>query len=153
MNSVEDVGGIDLLPERFSAKVIVEGDCWRWSAYRTGDGYGTFKSDGRKVQAHRFAYMTVVGLIPTGLVLDHFLFPENCIGPSCVNPDHLRPVTSRENALRSDTSGAAVNRSKTRCPQGHAYDEDNTYVYPNGRGRLCRECNRMATRRYRDKTT
>jgi hypothetical protein len=35
----------------------------------------------------------------------------------------------------------AANRAKTHCPQGHPYNEINTYVDSNG-GRSCRTCRR-----------
>lgn len=41
-------------------------------------------------------------------------------------------------------------RAKTHCPQGHPYDEVNTYVTPRG-SRTCRACQR-ARREERDKT-
>jgi len=44
------------------------------------------------------------------------------------------------------------NAGKTHCPQGHPYDEENTYEIPGG-GRGCKECTRQRTRgrRQRDK--
>ena len=41
----------------------------------------------------------------------------------------------------------AKNAAKTHCPQGHEYNEDNTYRY--GNGRYCRTCRReqMQTKR------
>ncbi len=36
----------------------------------------------------------------------------------------------------------------THCPQGHEYDEANTYVRPNGH-RVCRTCRRDGMRNYR----
>jgi len=56
--------------------------------------------------AHRFAYAEVKGSIPEGFQLDHV-----CHNRACVNPEHLRPVTNKQNnenpaGLRSDnTSG------------------------------------------------
>ena len=47
------------------------------------------------VMAHRFAYEEYVGPIPDGLQIDHL-----CRNKWCVNPEHLEPVTCRENALR-----------------------------------------------------
>lgn len=44
----------------------------------------------------------------------------------------------------------AVNREKTHCPYGHAYDEVNTYYPPSG-GRFCRTCGRRRTREWRDR--
>jgi len=35
-----------------------------------------------------------------------------------------------------------IRASKTHCPQGHEYTEDNTYTFPDGR-RECRECRRI----------
>lgn len=32
-----------------------------------------------------------------------------------------------------------VPRHKTHCPQGHPYDDENTYISPDGR-RMCRAC-------------
>lgn len=58
---------------------------------------------------------------------------------ACVNPDHLEPVTAWENQRRGGTF-VVVNKAKTHCPQGHAYDEENTRWYE-GR-RYCRACAR-----------
>ena len=123
--------------QRFDAKWIPEPNtgCWLWTASTRRGGYGGFWSGGKTVRAHRYAYERWVGPIPDGLELDHL-----CRNPTCVNPDHLEPVTHRENTLRGETI-AAANAAKTHCPQGHPYDERNTYVYPNGR-RNCRTCDR-----------
>lgn len=39
----------------------------------------------------------------------------------------------------------AHNREKTHCPYGHEYTPANTRIPPNG-GRICRECERTASR-------
>lgn len=41
-----------------------------------------------------------------------------------------------------------ANADRTACPAGHAYDEQNTYLTPEGK-RSCRECRNQASRRYR----
>jgi len=41
-----------------------------------------------------------------------------------VNPDHLEPVTRRENIIRG-ISFSAANAAKTSCPYGHPYTPDN----------------------------
>jgi hypothetical protein len=60
----------------------------------------------------------------------------------CCNPVHLEPTTHAENVRRGD--GGRVNREKTRCPQGHPYDRNNTRLYRRadgkGMGRACRTC-------------
>lgn len=37
---------------------------------------------------------------------------------------------------------AESNAAKTECPNGHPYDDENTYVRPGDGARLCRECSR-----------
>jgi len=53
------------------------------------------KSGGKTVRAHRFYYERINGPIPDGLELDHL-----CRVHSCVNPDHLEPVTHTVNMRR-----------------------------------------------------
>jgi len=81
--------------DRFWSKVQkIEGDkCWVWTACKDPNGYGRFRlPDGRTALAHRVAYLLEKGEIPDGMELDH-----KCNNPTCVNPSHLRPCTSREN--------------------------------------------------------
>jgi len=110
-------------------------DCVRWTGTIRPDGYGVLVVDGRQWLAHRWAYTTEAGPIPEGLVIDHL-----CRNRSCVFIPHLDVTTIGENVLRGDTLPAA-NLKKTRCPQGHPYDEDNTYTDPRGH-RHCRVCGR-----------
>ena len=147
-----------LLPERIRAKIeVAESGCWLWTAQIDRYGYGRIRvgsqTDGstRKATAHRVTYAALRGEIPVGLECDHLCHVEaarlgectggvSCVHRRCVNPWHLEVVTHRENALRS---WRAV---KSHCAQGHPYDEDNTYLGPQG-GRQCRTCNREAVRR------
>ena len=79
---------------RFWAKVDKTETCWLWTGGQSA-GYGRFGFKGRpNLGAHRFAYELLVGPIPPGLDLDHL-----CRVRNCVNPDHLEPVTRRENLL------------------------------------------------------
>jgi hypothetical protein len=122
---------------RFWVKVDKSGadSCWLWTAKINRYGYGDFGLRKRLVKAHRFAYTVTRGPIPEGLHLDHL-----CRVRHCVNPEHLEAVTQRENTLRSE-SLSALRARRTHCPQGHAYDEANTYVTKK-RERVCRTCHR-----------
>ena len=84
--------------ERFWSKVDKTGDCWLWTGVKGSAGYGQFqvkvdRGRFRTIGAHRYAYELCVGPIPEGLHIDH-----RCRTKSCVNPDHLRPVTPKQNA-------------------------------------------------------
>lgn len=134
------------LPERFWSKVEKTENCWLWTASRGTAGYGQFYLDGRMRLSHRVAYEGLVGPIPGGLHLDHL-----CRIRHCVNPEHLEPVTCRENLLRGETLNASQ-ILRTRCPQGHRYSLENTIVYRGSR--YCRTCDRQRKRerRVREKT-
>src|SRR6266568_5486930 len=103
------------LTGRFWAKVDRSGACWLWTAHVGEDGYGTFSLDGHHQRAHRIAWVLLRGPIPEGLQIDHL-----CRVRACVNPDHLEPVTQRENILRGEGISALCAR-RTHCPQGHEY--------------------------------
>ena len=132
---------------RFFKYVIPEPNtgCWLWTARCQNKGYGIFwmPEAQKQVLAHRVMYLHARWEIPEGHELDHL-----CGTPSCVNPDHLEPVTHRENCRRGDGFGGK-NAKKTHCPKGHLYDEQNTARRPSRYGRYCMECNRIrATTHY-----
>ncbi len=77
-------------------------------------------------------YEQLVGPIPPGLHLDHL-----CRNTSCVNPDHLEPVTVAENVLRG-VGITAQNAQRTHCRRGHKFTAQNTYRH--GGKRHCRIC-------------
>lgn len=120
------------LAERFWSKVNRTEECWVWTAGLHQSGYGRFYVGGKRVKAHRFAYESEIGPVPEGLELDHL-----CRNLRCVRPDHLEAVTHQEN-VRRGMSPFGISARKTECPQGHPYDEQNTYV-DRGR-RRCRKC-------------
>jgi hypothetical protein len=90
--------------ERIERYVSVDAasGCWVWGGPRTELGYGVLWANTRprSRKAHRVVYEIHRGPIPAGLELDHL-----CRNPSCVNPDHLEPVTHAENMRRSPLVG------------------------------------------------
>lgn len=126
----------DAIPPRVVARLLgkVEqaGGCIV-STYSTGShGYSQigWHDAGRRTMAlgHRVAWEAANGPIPEGMTIDHV-----CRNRRCINVDHLRLLTNVENAR---DNGMA---RRTHCPQGHEYDEANTYQDPNGH-RRCRAC-------------
>lgn len=121
---------IQPLAERFWPKVIKTEGCWIWTANMTHPkgGYGRILTGGRRFElAHRVAYKLVKREIPEGMTLDHL-----CRNRLCVNPDHLEPVTMRENILRGE-SPTAIRFRRGTCDKGHPYAEGS-------RGRICKIC-------------
>ncbi len=118
--------------------------CWLYIGPLTPDGYGQISSGGVTMTAHVFAYTLLVGPVPDGKQIDH-VKERGCTHRNCVNPEHLEPVTSKENTLRGG-GPTAKNARKTHCPRGHAYEADNIYRRADG-SRECRICRALPKQR------
>jgi len=95
----------------FMQKVEQSEGCWEWLASRTPQGYGQFvmkSQDGKRrpTTAQRAAWMLLVGPIPEGKFVDHI-----CHNRGCVNPQHLRLATPKQN--NENHSGKAPTTSTT----------------------------------------
>lgn len=91
------------LSERFWSKVAKSGDCWLWTASKDKKGYGSFRDGNRTVYAHRWAWTSLVGEIPSGMKIDH-----RCHTHNCVKPTHLRVVTNKQNLEHRKTKPGQV---------------------------------------------
>ena len=106
--------------------------CVLWFGATDRNGYGGVYYLQKMRIVRRVAYELAKGAIPEGLEIDH-----KCRVRCCINPDHLEPVTPRENLRRSD-SPSSLHAKKTHCRRGHEYSVENTRIY---RGqRCCRQC-------------
>lgn len=127
---------IDRMADKYE---VTDTGCFQWTA--ASNRYGRIKINGRMALAHRAMWELLVGPIPDGLHIDHL-----CKNTLCVNPDHLEPVTPRENLMRSPTK-QRENAMKTHCLRGHPLSGENLYRDPRGM-RQCRECARERSRRF-----
>ena len=156
--------------ERLMAKVSIQPNgCWHFTGSLDGKGYGNLFHKGRMDKAHKVSYSIHKGAVPKGLVLDHICHdPRWCDGGGtcphrrCVNPDHLKPVTHKENMSAercchhfgkdnipwAGVASSAENRkAKTHCRNGHEWTLENTQTracFAKGRKyeyRSCRQCN------------
>lgn len=134
------------------------GDCWMWTGATLNSGYGSLHTYYDNT-AHRVAYKLIKGEIPNRFDLDHTCHdPKTCPGGKacphrrCVNPAHLEPVSRHENIMRGAGPQATrtLRAAVTHCPEGHPYDEKNTYHHPQG-SRNCRECSRIRMQKRRDR--
>jgi hypothetical protein len=133
------------IEEKLQSYILPEPNsgCWIWSGGITGSGYGMFWFDSKSSLAHRSSYEFYKGKIPDDMELDHL-----CRIRCCVNPDHLEPVTSKENLMRG-ISFSAKNAKKTHCIRGHEFTKENTrlWVSKNGKKlRICRTCAKIRDR-------
>jgi hypothetical protein len=130
------------LAERFWEKVKIGAptECWLWEGNRQNQGYGLIFKEGRQLLPHRVAWELAYGQPPpAGLELDHL-----CRVRLCVNPNHLEPVTHRENCRRG-MAPAAIRARDTHCRNGHEFTPENTIRTRKG-WRRCRACH-LAWRR------
>ena len=119
---------------------LLENGCWFWMAAKQ-KGYGAVRIralSASPLRAHRVCYELVHGALDAEMDLHHKV-EDGCIGPSCVNPDHLLAVTKGEHT-RDLTPNSVTYKYAHRdvCDQGHEYTKENTRVVDGVR--QCRIC-------------
>jgi hypothetical protein len=82
--------------DRLLPQVEKTTDCWIWKGRVSGKrGYPQISVSGKQLMVHRVMYEELVRPLSNLETLDHL-----CRDRKCVNPDHLEPVTLRENVQR-----------------------------------------------------
>lgn len=112
--------------------------CWEYAGTIRRYGYFSVKEGDGKCHtrlAHRVSYRFFNGELISGMVIDH-----TCKNKVCVNPDHLRQVTTRFNVIDNSIGPCSENSKKTHCKRGHLFDDKNTYFIKGNGGRMCRKC-------------
>jgi hypothetical protein len=135
----------DVKIERFLSYIIVdkETNCWNFLKTTTG-GYGYVVIKRRTFRAHRVSMAIFNGPLNPLLAIDH-----TCMNRKCVNPDHLREVSHRINAIENSNSMAAISSRKTHCVNGHEFSEDN--IYRRGNQRHCKSCIKIRSTKHNTK--
>lgn len=75
---------------------ILKNGCWMWLRAIKNNGYGEIMVNQKFYYSHRFMYEKKKGKIPKNYQLDHL-----CRNRWCCNPEHLEPVTQKENIRRA----------------------------------------------------
>lgn len=135
VSGVERGQGVATLPWRMAAKIVPDEatGCWNWTGTKSDSGYGRVSIDGRAHQAHRIAYEILRAQIPDGMQIDHL-----CRNRACLNPDHMEPVTQRENIMRGE-SVSARNARRNHCNRGHEYVQG-SFIMERSKSGLMRRC-------------
>lgn len=125
---------------RFLSKIrVLENNCWKMDLKIRKDGYFNFGINGRTYLAHRVSHEIFSGFEYSNTLIDHI-----CMNRYCVNPEHLREVDPRTNALENSNSPKKKQFEKTHCKHGHEFTPENTYIIRRGVYggilRNCREC-------------
>lgn len=109
-------------------------DCWLYRGSLDDAGYSCLRIKQKNDRGHRITWEALHGPVPPELHLDHL-----CRVHSCVNPEHLEPITPGVNTYDRAFWASGFPKT-THCPLGHEMTEANTYYRPSGKGRMCRDC-------------
>jgi len=129
--------------------IVAPNGCHLWQGTHNR-GYGVVWIGKKMRVVHKLRYEERFGAVPDGMHLDHFA----CDTPQCCNPEHVRPVTPRENALRGRTI-AAAHAARTHCPKGHPLEAGNLLAHRGTHAgwRSCKTCHNTASRERRKAMT
>ena len=82
-------------------------ECWEWGCSKFRNGYGQLKFRKENCGSHRLSFLVFCGPIPNGLRVLH-----RCHNKGCVNPEHLRLGTNKDNSEDMVRAGRVKGRPK-----------------------------------------
>lgn len=90
--------------------------CWIWMGVLDENLYGRVTIRRRTITSHRAAWILFRGFVGGRykIVVDH-----KCRQHWCVNPDHLEPVTYRENSVVRGMGKLQIAHRAGICTKGH----------------------------------
>ena len=110
------------------------------------DGHGAFWYNNKVQLVHRVTWQMYIGPIPNGMLVLH-----KCRNANCCNVEHLYLGNQFDNMRDSIKDKTHFMSNVIYCPQGHEYNDDNTYRNPNTGHRGCKECRRQYVRNYKQR--
>lgn len=119
----------------FERTLFTPQGCWFWTGAGGHQGHGQFWDGNKQVPAHRWAYEHFIGKV------EEQDTHHTCRNRSCVNPDHIKPVSRAEHMTLHDHYLSV----RDMCGNGHLFTEENTLMRVGRNGveyRRCLPCRR-----------
>ena len=113
----QDSGSKSPINVRLKKYIVASNGCWIWTGKKNKLGYGTITVNGVETRAHRAMYFMLNPDSDKNKVVMHV-----CDNPSCINPEHLKLGTQKENLEDMRTKG----RGKGGAPKGNKNAKGNT---------------------------
>jgi hypothetical protein len=88
-------------------KYVIKNNCWICISHGKGDSYTLVNRNGIRQYTHRYVYELYNSTIPENMVIMH-----TCDNPACINPNHLKIGTSKDNSLDMANKGRSTKGRK-----------------------------------------
>lgn len=128
-----------LLTQAIKNYTISQSGCYEYNGFRNKDGYAFYTIHVPETLGCLLSRVVLAKkLNKTYEDLNKAL--HKCDNPACINEDHLFEGSQSDNMKDSSAKNRHYKQQFLECPQGHEYNEENTYWYNNTR--RCKICQR-----------